>query len=81
MDLEHEKNWSLKLERSTPSSADEIEGESKRLIDEYKFKTQKYEQDILTLQTNVSWVKAILLKSPTPNYWFVYVKLKAKVDS
>ena len=53
MDLEEEKNRNQKLERSTPFSPEEADWEVKRLIDDYKFKIQKNEQDINTLQTNV----------------------------
>jgi hypothetical protein len=53
LDLEDEKNRNERLERSTP---EEVEWETKRLIDDYKFKLQKCEQDINTLQTNVSLI-------------------------
>ena len=59
LDLEEEKNCNQKLERSTPFSPEEADWESKRLIDDYKFKLQKCEQDINTLQTNVSFSKKI----------------------
>lgn len=51
MDLDEEKNRSQKLEKSSP---EEAEWETKKIIDDYKFKQQKAEQDINTLQTNVS---------------------------
>ena len=35
-------------------SPEETEWETKKAIDDYKFKIQKSEQDINTLQTNVS---------------------------
>jgi len=62
LDLEEEKNRSQKLERSTPFSPEEADWETKRLIDDYKFKLQKCEQDINTLQTNVS----LLMKTSSP---------------
>jgi hypothetical protein len=54
LDLEEEKNRSQKLERTTPFTPEESDWETKRVIDDYKFKLQIYEQDINTLQTNVS---------------------------
>jgi hypothetical protein len=63
LDLEEEKNRNQKLERSTPCSPEEAEWESKRLIDDYKFKLQKCEQDINTLQTNVSFTFADIFQS------------------
>jgi hypothetical protein len=54
LDLEDEKNRSQKLERTVPFSPEEADSEAKRVIDDYKFKLQVYEQDINTLQTNVS---------------------------
>ena len=56
LDLEEERNVTQKFERSTPFSPEEAEWETKRLIDDYKFKLQKCEQDINTLQTNVSFI-------------------------
>ena len=53
MDLEEEKNRSQRLERS-PFNPEEAEWETKKILDDYKFKLQKSEQDINTLQTNVS---------------------------
>ena len=52
MDLEEEKNRSQRLERS-PFNPEEAEWETKKILDDYKFKLQKSEQDINTLQTNV----------------------------
>ncbi len=63
LDLEEEKNRNQKLERSTPCSPEEAEWESKRLIDDYKFKLQKCEQDINTLQTNVSFTFVDIFQS------------------
>ena len=53
MDLDEEKNRSQRLER-TPFNPEEAEWETKKVIDDYKFKLQKAEQDISTCQTNVS---------------------------
>ena len=56
MDLEEEKQRNSRLERMAPHpmSPEESEWETKKAIDDYKFKLQKSEQDINTLQTNVS---------------------------
>lgn len=54
LDLEEEKSRSQRLERS-PFSPEEADWETKKIIDDYKFKMQKAEQDINTLQTNVSF--------------------------
>lgn len=53
LDLEEERNRNSKLEKS-PFNPEEADWETKKLIDDYKFKMQKAEQDINTLQTNVS---------------------------
>merc|ERR1719495_782677 len=53
MDLDEEKNRSKRLER-TPFNPEEAEWETKKVIDDYKFKLQKAEQDISTCQTNVA---------------------------
>lgn len=50
LDLEEEKNRSQRLERTNPEEAD---WETKKAVDDYKFKLQKSEQDINTLQTTV----------------------------
>ena len=52
MDLDEEKSRSQRLERS-PFNPEEAEWETKKVLDDYKFKLQKSEQDINTLQTNV----------------------------
>ena len=52
LDLEEEVNRNSKFERS-PFSPEEADWETKKIIDDYKFKMQKAEQDINTLQTNV----------------------------
>ena len=56
MDLEEERQRNSRLEKMAPHSLspEETEWETKKAIDDYKFKLQKAEQDINTLQTNVS---------------------------
>merc|ERR1719189_1483489 len=56
MDLEEEKARNSRLEKMPPHqmSAEETEWETKKAMDDYKFKLQKSEQDINTLQTNVA---------------------------
>ena len=56
MDLEEERQRNSRLEKMAPHqmSAEEAEWETKKAMDDYKFKLQKAEQDINTLQTNVS---------------------------
>ncbi len=56
MDLEEEKGRAQRLERS-PFTEEEADWETKKILDDYKFKMQKAEQDINTLQTNVSSMK------------------------
>ena len=55
MDLEEERQRNSRLEKMAPHpmSAEETEWETKKAMDDYKFKLQKAEQDINTLQTNV----------------------------
>ena len=55
MDLDEEKSRSQRLERS-PFNPEEAEWETKKVLDDYKFKLQKSEQDINTLQTNVRFI-------------------------
>ena len=67
LDLEEEKQRSSRLERmavqsKAPLSPEETEWENKQLMDDYKFKLQKAEQDINTLQTNVSRITLL--------FWF-----------
>ena len=47
----------------TPFNPEEAEWETKKVIDDYKFKLQKAEQDISTCQTNVS-IWPLTLKKP-----------------
>jgi len=54
LDLEEERNRTSKLEKRSPFTEEEADWETKKILDEYKFKMQKSEQDINTLQTNVS---------------------------
>ena len=71
MDLDEEKNRSQRLER-TPFNPEEAEWETKKVIDDYKFKLQKAEQDISTCQTNVRAVPNIinqLFKCTVLLYW------------
>ena len=58
MDLEEERQRNSRLEKMAPHkmSEEEAEWETKKAMDDYKFKLQKSEQDINTLQTNVSRV-------------------------
>ena len=57
LDLEEERQRSSRLEKMTPKtlSPEETERENKKVLDDYKFKLQKSEQDINTLQTNVRY--------------------------
>ena len=57
LDLEEERQRNQRLEKMAPSklSPEETEWETKKLIDDYKFKLQKAEQDSNTLQTNVKY--------------------------
>ena len=67
LDLEEEKSRNQRLERS-PFTPEEADWETKKLIDDYKFKMQKSEQDINTLQTNVSF-------SLRPRHQLLLIKL------
>lgn len=61
MDLDEEKNRSQRLERS-PFNPEEAEWETKKILDDYKFKLQKSEQDINTLQTNVARLETQVIR-------------------
>ena len=50
-----------RLER-TPFNPEEAEWETKKVIDDYKFKLQKAEQDISTCQTNVRFSDNVICK-------------------
>merc|ERR1711997_878539 len=64
MDLDEEKNRSQRLER-TPFNPEEAEWETKKVLDDYKFKHQKAEQDINTLQTNVARLETQVIRFKT----------------
>lgn len=69
MDLDEEKNRSQagngqRLER-TPFNPEEAEWETKKVIDDYKFKLQKAEQDISTCQTNVARLETQVIRFKT----------------
>lgn len=54
LDLEEERSaQNLRYEKA-PFSVEDADWETQKLIDDYKFKLQKAEQDVSTLQTNVS---------------------------
>jgi len=67
LDLEEEKQRSSRLEKMAPKSLspEETEWENKQLIDDYKFKLQKAEQDINTLQTNVARLESQVIRYKT----------------
>jgi len=60
LDLEEERSRNNRLSdhrpgsAASPTSPEEADWETKKVVDEYKFKLQKADQDIVTLQTNVS---------------------------
>jgi len=64
MDLDEEKNRSQRLEK-TPFNPEEAEWETKKVLDDYKFKLQKSEQDINTLQTNVARLETQVIRFKT----------------
>merc|ERR1719195_698610 len=64
MDLDEEKSRSQRLERS-PFNPEEAEWETKKVLDDYKFKLQKSEQDINTLQTNVARLETQVIRFKT----------------
>merc|ERR1712115_613592 len=64
MDLDEEKNRSQRLEK-TPFNPEEAEWETKKVMDDYKFKLQKSEQDINTLQTNVARLETQVIRFET----------------
>jgi chromosome segregation ATPase len=64
MDLDEEKSRSQRLERS-PFNPEEAEWETKKVLDDYKFKLQKSEQDINTLQTNVARLDTQVIRFKT----------------
>merc|ERR1711963_871290 len=59
-----EKSRSQRLERS-PFNPEEAEWETKKVLDDYKFKLQKSEQDINTLQTNVARLETQVIRFKT----------------
>jgi len=63
MDLDEEKSRSQRLERS-PFNPEEAEWETKKVLDDYKFKLQKSE-DINTLQTNVARLETQVIRFKT----------------
>jgi len=67
MDLEEEKARNSRLEKMAPHqmSAEETEWETKKAMDDYKFKLQKSEQDINTLQTNVARLESQVIRFKT----------------
>lgn len=67
MDLEEERQRNSRLERMAPHpmSLEETEWETKKAIDDYKFKLQKAEQDINTLQTNVARLESQVIRFKT----------------
>merc|ERR1719210_107744 len=67
MDLEEEKARNSRLEKMAPHqmSAEETEWETKKAMDVYKFKLQKAEQDINTLQTNVARLESQVIRFKT----------------
>eukprot|EP00095_Tigriopus_kingsejongensis_P010959 maker-scaffold129_size324999-snap-gene-1.24 protein:Tk10959 transcript:maker-scaffold129_size324999-snap-gene-1.24-mRNA-1 annotation:"leucine-rich repeat flightless-interacting protein 2" len=64
LDLEEERNRNARLEK-TPFNPEEADWETKKLIDDYKFKMQKSEQDINTLQTNVARLESQVVRFKT----------------
>lgn len=67
MDLEEERQRNSRLEKMAPHpmSAEETEWETKKAMDDYKFKLQKAEQDINTLQTNVARLESQVIRFKT----------------
>merc|ERR1719394_2219381 len=67
MDLEEERARNSRLEKMAPHqmSAEEAEWETKKAMDDYKFKLQKAEQDINTLQTNVARLESQVIRFKT----------------
>jgi len=67
MDLEEERQRNSRLEKMAPHqmSAEEAEWETKKAMDDYKFKLQKAEQDINTLQTNVARLESQVIRFKT----------------
>ncbi|TRY79396.1 hypothetical protein TCAL_05799, partial [Tigriopus californicus] len=61
LDLEEERSRNSKLEKA-PFNPEEADWETKKLIDDYKFKMQKAEQDINTLQTNVARMESQVIR-------------------
>ena len=83
MDLEEERQRNSRLERMAPHpmSPEETEWETKKAIDDYKFKLQKAEQDINTLQTNVSLIQDWKFNGnfQIPNFMvYFYIKVAPK---
>ena len=66
LDLEEERSRNNRLadhrpgSGASPTSPEEADWETKKAVDEYKFKLQKADQDIVTLQTNASSCRNIV---------------------
>ena len=54
-----------RLERSAPFSEEEADWETKKMIDDYKFRVQKSEQDMTTMAANVARLESQVVRYRT----------------
>jgi hypothetical protein len=65
LDFEEERSRTDRLERSTPFTEEEADWETKKILDDYKFRIQKGEQDMTTLQANVVRLESQVVRYKT----------------
>ncbi len=66
LDFEEERSRTDRLERRTPAfTEEEADWETKKIIDDYKFRVQKAEQDMATMQTNVARLESQVVRYRT----------------
>ena len=62
LDFEEERSRTDRLERSAPFTEEEADWETRKLIDDYKFRAQKAEQDMTTMAANVARLESQVVR-------------------
>ena len=62
LDFEEERSRTDRLERSAPFTEEEADWETKKMIDDYKFRVQKAEQDMTTMAANVARLESQVVR-------------------
>lgn len=65
LDFEEERSRTDRLERSAPFTEEEADWETKKMIDDYKFRVQKAEQDMTTMAANVARLESQVVRYRT----------------